>query len=68
VNRLRLWGLAVLALGLMMGLVAHVLLRPHVQQIDRALGPLPLATLEGTPIDPGSFAGRPWVVNVWMPG
>ena len=60
--------LVVVALTLGLGAAAFIALKPRVEQVDRVIGPLPVARLDGTPIDAASFAGRPWVVNVWMPG
>ena len=60
--------LAVAALTLGLGVAAYVATKPRVEVVDRAIGPLPVAQLDGTPILPASFAGKPWVVNLWMPG
>jgi len=59
-----------LVLAVVLGLAgaASVLLKPRLEHLDREIGPLPVAALDGTPILPASFAGRPWIVNVWMPG
>lgn len=66
--RLPLRSLLIFALVAALGVAAWYAQRPSLERLDRELGPLPVAQLDGTPILPASFAGRPWVVNVWMPG
>ena len=42
--------------------------RGDIRHTDTPLPALPISTLAGAPISAESFADRPWVVNVWMPG
>lgn len=35
---------------------------------DQPLPALPIAGLDGRTLPASHFEGRPWVINVWMPG
>lgn len=60
--------LKTVALILVLGGFFYLSQRATISETDTALPPLPIASLAGAPIAPASFAGQPWVINVWMPG
>jgi len=53
--------LAVLALLLVAGCDRY-------DRLDRPLPSFQARTLDGAPVDESFFEGRPWVVNIWVPG
>lgn len=62
--------LRVLLVGIPLAIVAFLwvgLRGAAVDERDTPLPPLPLATLDGSPVPASTFAGKPWVINLWMP-
>ena len=58
-----------LVTGVVLGAFAlAVALTEPFERLDEPLPPLPLVKLDGSPVPPGHFDGRPWIVNVWLPG
>lgn len=50
-----------------------LLLLSACERVDRPMRPLPdqfftAKTLDGRQVDRAFLAGRPWVVNLWVPG
>jgi hypothetical protein len=53
-----------------MGLAAIAALSAceRYDEVDLPLPPIPAHRVDGTPLGPGALAGKPWVVNLWVPG
>ena len=37
-------------------------------RLDRPLPRFTATTLDGRTVDPSSLAGKPWIINLWVPG
>lgn len=61
------WIEALLAAGGLVFIVLVMLAEP-VKRVDHPLPELPLDTLDGRALRRADFAGRPWIINVWLPG
>jgi cytochrome oxidase Cu insertion factor (SCO1/SenC/PrrC family) len=58
------------ALALSLGALALALLAgcDRYDRLDRPLPKFTATTLDGRTIDSDSLAGKPWIINLWVPG